>query len=68
MELVLTRSASVNYSVISRLDCGGYRCELQIDDLHSAVHATHQRAQATQRSHYLIDRKGKVVTAVNPPR
>lgn len=54
--------------MVSQVTSGGYRRELQIDDLHHAIRVMRQRAQATQRSHYLIDGRGRVVQSVHPQR
>ena len=56
----------MNYSVISQLECGGYRCEQQEDDFSHAVRVTRQRAAETQRRHFLIDRRGRVIKVVHP--
>lgn len=59
-------SASMSYSVLSRLEHGGYRCELDAEDLGSALRVTRLRAHETQRRHYIIDRSGRLVDVVHP--
>lgn len=54
------------YSVVSRLDHGGYRCEQEAMDLSAALWLTRQRAQQTQRRHYVVDRQGRLVEIVHP--
>ncbi|MFM2080568.1 MAG: hypothetical protein RLZZ124_1680 [Cyanobacteriota bacterium] len=54
------------YSVVSRLDHGGYRCEQEAMDLSAAIWLTRQRAQQTQRRHYVVDRQGRLVEIVHP--
>lgn len=56
----------MSYAVLSRLEHGGFRCELDAEDLGAALTATRQRARETQRRHYIVDRSGRLVDVVHP--
>jgi hypothetical protein len=56
----------MHYSVVSRLDHGGYRCEQDALDLFAALRLTRLRAQETRRRHYVVDGGGRLVEIVHP--
>jgi hypothetical protein len=56
----------MSYAVLSRLEHGGFRCELDAEDLGAALTATRQRVRETQRRHYIVDRSGRLVDVVHP--
>ncbi len=58
----------MNYSVVSQMEDGSYQCEMQADDLSHAMRAIRQRTRESKRSHYLVDRKGRVIESVHPDR
>ena len=56
----------MRYSVVCRLEHGGYRNECDHDDLPSAIRLSLSRARQTRRRHYILDELGKIVDIVHP--
>jgi hypothetical protein len=56
----------MRYSVVCRLEHGGYRSECDQDDLPSAIRLSLSRARQTRQRHYIIDELGKIVDIVHP--
>jgi hypothetical protein len=56
----------MRYSVVCRLEHGGYRSECDQDDLPSAIQQSLSRARQTRRRHYILDELGRIVDIVHP--
>ncbi len=56
----------MRYSVVCRLEHGGYRSECDQDDLPSAIRHSLSRARQTRQRHYIIDELGRIVDIVHP--
>ena len=56
----------MRYSVVCRLENGGYRSECDQDDLPSAIRHSLARARQTRQRHYIIDELGRIVDIVHP--
>ena len=56
----------MRYSVVCRLEHGGYRSECDQEDLPSAIRLSLSRARQTRQRHYILDELGKIVDIVHP--
>jgi hypothetical protein len=56
----------MRYSVVCRLENGGYRSECDQDDLPSAIRHSLALARQTRQRHYIIDELGRIVDIVHP--
>jgi hypothetical protein len=55
----------MRYSVVCRLEHGGYRSECDQEDLPSAIRHSLSRARQTRQRHYIIDELGRIVDIVH---